>query len=159
MPNGFLDRLTIWMRNGAAACLMGMALVTVVDVVGRAFDHPLFGSEEIVTILAVLAVGLSLPYAHQQRSHIGVELFFRHLPRRGRRVLGTATLHLSFVLFVLVSWRMWLYGDTMRESGVLSMNLELPEYLVVYALGVGFVVFALALGRDLLRSLRDGGEL
>lgn len=157
MLSEVLDRLTIWMRNAAAACLLGMALVTVTDVVGRAFDHPLFGSEEIVTILAVLAVGLSLPYAHQQGSHIGVELVFRTLPKGARRILSALTLALSFVLFVLVAWRMWLYGDTMRESGVLSMNLELPEYLVVYALGIGFVVFALALGRDLLRILRGGG--
>lgn len=139
------------MRAVAAFCLCGMALITGTDVAGRFWDSPLFGSEELVTMLAVFVVGLSLPEAHVQRSHIGVEIFVRFLPRSVRHLLHGLTTLVALLLFAVVTWRMVDYGLTMRESGVLSMNLELPEYMVVFVLAFGFLVFTLHLMRDVVR--------
>lgn len=148
-PSGLLQKLETTMKVLAAACLMGMALMTGADVLGRAaFNTPIFGSEEIVTILATLAIGLSLPYAHTQRVHIGVEIVTRRLSRRARRIIGLCTDSAALALFTLVAWRMFTYAGTLKESGEVSMNLELPEYLVVYALAFGFAAFALAVARD-----------
>ncbi len=153
-----LDGLERAMRRVAAACLMGMAVLTGVDVVGRAaFNKPLFGTEEMVGMLAVLVVGLSLPYTHSQGSHIGVELVVSRLPRRIRRRVALVTEGLSTLLFVVVAWRMAVYGWTRQQSGVVSMNLELPEHLVVYALAGCFLVFAMRMALDVLRrSLGQG---
>ena len=147
-----LDVLERTMRRVAAACLLAMAVLTGVDVVGRAaFNAPLFGTEEMVAMLAVLVVGLSLPYTHSQNSHIGVEIVVSRLPRRIRRRLAMLTEGVSSLLFMTVAWRMALYGWTRQESGVVSMNLELPEHLVVYALAGCFLIFALRMGFDVLR--------
>lgn len=145
-----LDKARVYMRAVAAFCLCCMALVTGTDVVGRLMGSPVFGSEEIVTMLAVFVVGLSLPDAHAQRSHIGVEIFVRYMPRALRRALRLITTITALVLFSIVTWRMADYGLTMRESGVRSMNLQLPEYLVVFVLGFGFLIFTLHLLRDVL---------
>ena len=142
------------MQRVAAACLMAMAVLTGVDVVGRAvFNRPLFGTEEMVALLGVMVVGLALPYTHSQGSHIGVEIVVSRLPRRVRGRLALVTGGLSTLLFVLVAWRMALYGWTRQQSGVVSMNLELPEHLVVYALAGCFLVFALRMGLDVLRGM------
>lgn len=145
-----LDKARVCMRAVAALCLCCMALVTGTDVVGRFMNTPLFGSEEIVTMLAVFVVGLSLPDAHAQRSHIGVEIFVRFMPRNLRRLLQIATTSIALVLFGIVTWRMVDYSITMHDSGVLSMNLELPEYLVVLVLAFGFLIFTLHLLRDVV---------
>ncbi|MFW5721994.1 MAG: TRAP transporter small permease [Desulfohalobiaceae bacterium] len=155
---GLMGRLEWGMKVVAAACLMGMALVTGADVVGRAaLDIPLFGSEEIVSILAVLVVGFSLPYAHSQGSHIGVEVVFQRLGRRSRRVVRLITGLASSGLFAVVAWQMVRLGTSMRASGLVSMNLALPSYWVVYALAFGFSVFSLWLLFDALHVLRGGG--
>ncbi len=154
-----LDGLERAMQRVAAACLLGMALLTGSDVVGRAaFNHPIFGTEELVAMLAVLVIGLSLPYTHSQGSHIGVELVVSRLPRRLRRGLRRATDGLSMALFAVVAWRMAVYGWTRQQSGVVSMNLELPDYLVVYALAVCFAVFALRIGLDVLADMLPEGH-
>jgi len=145
------------MQRVAAACLMAMAVLTGVDVVGRAgFNTPLFGTEEMVALLGVMVIGLALPYTHSQGSHIGVEIVVSRLPRRIRRRLSLVTGTLSTVLFAVVAWRMAVYGWTRQQSGVVSMNLELPEHLVVYALAGCFLVFAARMGLDVLRQVLEG---
>ncbi|MFW5837279.1 MAG: TRAP transporter small permease [Desulfovibrionaceae bacterium] len=142
------------MKVLAAVCLFGMAVVTGIDVMGRgAMNAPLFGSEEMVSILAVLAVGFSLPYAHSQGSHIGVEVLYQRLPRRARQWLMLATDLAAAGLFGVVAWQMIDYGFSMRASGMVSMNLALPVYWVVWALGFCLAVFALGLAKSGLQSL------
>lgn len=147
-----LDRIEIAMRAVACCCLMGMALLTGADVLGRGvWNTPIFGSEELTTIMATLAVALALPYAHAQNVHVGVEVVVSRLTRHARDAVKLVTDLAAAALFGLTAWRMAVYGATMRDSGVVSMNLELPTYLVVFALGFGFLMFTLFLARDVLR--------
>ncbi|WP_243543987.1 TRAP transporter small permease [Pseudodesulfovibrio tunisiensis] len=146
-----LGRLETVMKIVAACCLMGMALVTGADVLGRgAMNTPLFGSEEIVTILAVLVMGMALPYAHSQGSHIGVEVVMRRFSRKVRARVKCFTDLCACVLFGIVAWRMALYAASLERSGQVSMNLELPTYWVVHALAFGFLAFSLCLLKDTL---------
>lgn len=152
-----LSRLEGGMKVAAAACLMGMAVVTGLDVAGRAaMNTPLYGSEEITSILAALALGFSLPYAHGQGSHIGVEVVYQRLGRRARRALDVCTRFVSAALFGVAAWQLWTYGLDKRQVGQVSMNLGLPTYYVLFALAACFAVFALFLLRDALRPLGRG---
>jgi TRAP-type C4-dicarboxylate transport system permease small subunit len=141
------------MKMIGAACLFGMALLTAFDVVGRLFKHPIFGSVELVTYLAVFVVAMALPYTHENRGHIGVELFVRKFSRKTRAVIDIITGTCSLILFALVAWRMFLYADSLRESGEVSMNLEFPEYTVVFAVAVSCIVFCLSIVRIIVENI------
>ena len=117
-----------------ALALFCMAVLTCVDIVGRLFGHPIFGSIELVSFLGVIAIACSLPFAHLEKGHIGVEIFIRKLPRKRRNQIGFITEFLAFILFSIVSWRMFLFSFKLRESGELSMNLQLPEYWIIFFL-------------------------
>lgn len=136
-----------------AVFLFGMAFLTCADVIGRLFRHPIFGSVELVSFMGVIAIACSLPFTHQHRGHIGVELFIRKLPSRIRYTITLCTEILSLVLFVIVSWRMFYYALKMQESGELSMNLQLPEYMIIYILAGGFVVFNLIIINSIFQTL------
>ncbi|MCJ2164821.1 MULTISPECIES: TRAP transporter small permease [unclassified Pseudodesulfovibrio] len=139
------------MRVIAAVCLVSMAAMTGADVFFRgAFNSPIFGCEEIVAILGVIAVGFSLPYTHYQKSHIGVEILVRRLPKRTRDACKLVTNAATLFLVAIITWRMFLYAGTMSDSGVVSMNLELPEYWVVYVLSFGFFVYSVCLIMDII---------
>jgi len=138
------------MRVIAATCLAGMAAMTGADVFLRgAFNTPVFGCEEIVSILGVIAVGFALPYTHYQKSHIGVEILVRRFSRRTRNAFKLATRTATLALIGIITWRMYVYAGSLAESGEVSMNLELPEYLVVYALSFGFLVYSICLVVDI----------
>lgn len=136
-----------------AACLAGMALLTCVDVVGRFFKHPVFGSVELVMFMGVLAVAMSLPFTHTEKGHIGVELFVRKLSSRTRASIDFCTSVLSLILYALVTWRMFDYGLKMKESGEVSMNLQLPEYVIILVTAVCFVIFSVMIFKSVLDNL------
>jgi TRAP-type C4-dicarboxylate transport system permease small subunit len=142
------------MKIIGAGCLIGMTLLTCVDVVGRAFGHPVFGSVELVGFMATLAVVMALPYTHQVQGHIGVELVVRLLSEKTQTIIDICTGILSLSLFALVTWRMLVYARTMQESGEVSMNLELPEHLIIYVTAFCLLVFTLNILEDTIKNIR-----
>lgn len=136
-----------------AVFLFGMALLTCADVIGRLFKYPIFGSVELVSFMGVIAIACSLPFTHQHKGHIGVELFIRKFPSKARNIISLITEILSLVLFTLVAWRMFHYAGKIQESGELSMNLQLPEYAIIYILAGGFVIFTLIIINSIFQTL------
>lgn len=148
-----IERLSDLLRKGGGLCLLGMMFLTCADVVGRFFLHPIFGSVEIVAFMATLAVAMALPYTHQVKGHIGVEILVRTFSVRTQTIIDICTSVLSLGLFVLVSWRMALYARTMQRSGEYSANLKLPEYLIIYMVAFSFIIFVLILLQDLIHNI------
>ena len=146
----FVEKMSAALRVAGICCLMGMTLLTCVDVVGRKFNHPLPGSVELVGFMATLAVALALPYTHRARAHIGVEILVRPLSERVQTVIDLCMSVVALVLFTVVTWQMVLYARTIQLSGTVSMSLELPEHLLIYCTAVCFLVFALTILRDIV---------
>ena len=154
----FFWKIILWildkMKIIGAACLVGMMLLTCVDVVGRAFGHPIFGSVEIVGFMATLAVVMAMPYTHQVQGHIDVEIVVRLFPEKTQTIIGICTGIVSLILFAVVTWRMTVYANTMKASGEVSMNLELPEHFVIYVTAVCLLIFTLIILQDLINNIR-----
>ncbi|MGD8387117.1 MAG: TRAP transporter small permease [Desulfobacteraceae bacterium] len=142
------------MKAVGAFCLVVMMFLTCADVVGRFFGHPIFGSVEIVGFMAAISVAMALPYTHQARGHIGVEIVVRLLSDRTRKIIEITTSTMALILFAVVTWRMILYTRTMKTSGEVSMNLEIPAYLIIGVVAFCFMVFTLAIVQDLVQTLR-----
>ena len=142
------------MKVIGAICLAGMMLLTCVDVIGRAFGYPIFGSVEIVGFMATLAVVMAMPYTHQVQGHIGVEIVVRLFSEKTQTIIEICTGIISLVLFAIVTWRMTVYADTMEKSGEVSMNLELPEHWVIYVTAFCLLVFTLIIFKDILTNIR-----
>jgi TRAP-type C4-dicarboxylate transport system permease small subunit len=141
------------LKMAGAVFLVGMALLTCLDVIGRLFKYPIFGTVELVSFMGALALACSLPYTHQEDGHIGVELFTRKLPSKVRHILELCTELLSLALFILVSWRMFHFSISSKASGVLSMNLQLPEYAIIFLLACGFFIFTLTIINSIFQTL------
>jgi TRAP-type C4-dicarboxylate transport system permease small subunit len=155
--NVFL-KITEWVADRlkmlGAVCLVGMTLLTCVDVVGRALDHPIFGAVEIVGFMATLAVVMGLSYTEKLNGHVGVEILVRLLPAKKQTLMDLITGILSFILFSIVTWRMLLYAHTMQLSGEVSISLELPEYVIIYVCSFCFLVLSLVLLAKIIENIK-----
>jgi TRAP-type C4-dicarboxylate transport system permease small subunit len=141
-----------------ALCLTGMMTITCADVICRYLGHPIFGSVEIVGYLATLTAAMALPYTHEMRGHIGVEILVTRFPKRAQAVIDLGTNSISLGFFAIVTWRMVLYANTMRESGEVSMNLEFPEYIIIALTAICFLVFTLTIIEDMAVKLKQASD-
>ena len=148
-----IDWISNRLKMLGAICLAGMALLTCMDVVGRFFRHPIFGSVEIVGFMATLAVAMALPYTDMIKAHVGVEILVRRFSERTQTIIDICTRILSMSLFALVTWRMMAYAYTMQESGEVSVILGFPEYTIIYLTSFCFLIFTLNIIRDVIHDI------
>ena len=150
----FIEKLIGLVKFLGGIALVGMMVLTTVDVIFRYFGHPIFGAVEIVTFLATILLACAMPMTHAEKGHVGVDLVVRLLSRRGQAVNDTITGLLAFIFFVLVCWQCTLYGQTMKRTGEVSMSLEFPNYLFVYVVAAAFGVLCLVIFVELMNNIR-----
>ncbi len=152
-----LDKMQDKMKALAAVCLIGMCSVTCADIFMRGvFNIPIFGSEEIVTICAALAIALSLPYSHVKDSHIGVEILIRLLSKSTQDLIKFVTQVCSLLIMGVITWRLFIYAHASGETGERSMNLELPMHYLIYMMGFCFLIFFLMILKDIVQFFKGG---
>jgi TRAP-type transport system small permease protein len=145
-----IDHLERVMRGLGAFCLMVMVILTCTDITGRAFGHPIFGTEELVSFLMVIVLGTALPFSHKEKIHVGVEIVFRLLSAPVRVVLTLLTTAVTLGLMIIITLMMIDYANTIRASGQVSLNLQFPEYLIIFALAFCFLIMNLLILRDMI---------
>lgn len=115
-----------------------MMLLTIADVIGSLFDRPVLGVEELVALWASILLAFSLPAAHTEKAHVGVDLIYVKLPRSIQKINDIVITSISCILFLLISWQCYLYAKELRASGEVSMTLQFPVYLLIF--GVAFAL-------------------
>ena len=159
LPDRILNFISDLLRSAGALALTLMMLITVVDVVGRFFKHPIFGSVEIVGFLAVAVAAAAMPHTYKVGGHVGVEIITRLLPRKIRLLLDLFTRTLTLILFAVVAWQMFIYAEDMQQAGEVSMNLEFPLHYIVLVLAVSLAFFSGTIFQqivDTVNRLRKG---
>ena len=127
------------------AALAGMMLVTSVDVVFRGIGRPLWGLVEVVSLLAVLVLAAALPLTQRRGGHVSLDLLVRRLTTRTASLVEAGGSLACCLLFALVAWRMWEYGEVLKTTGEVTMSLELPAHLVVRIVAISMAALALTL--------------
>ena len=154
-----LDKFSGLLKIIGASALTGMMLLTVVDVIGRFFKYPIFGSVELIGFLATIIVAAALPYTYKVDGHVGVEILVRLLSKKNQLIIDLFTRTLTLILFGLVSWQMFLYAADIHETGEVSMNLEFPIYYIVYLLAFGLLVFSVTIVETIIKDIKQLSEL
>ncbi len=148
-----LDKTSNALKVLSAIGLTSMMFLTFFDVVGRKFGHPIFGSIEIVSFLAIITIAAALPYTHKIDGHIGVEIIVRLLPEKIQTVINILTQSLCLFFFSLATWQMLLYANDTHASGELSMNLGFPVYLLMYVVSFGLLIFSLTMLESIINNI------
>ena len=92
--------------------LVGMAMLTVVSVIGRAFfNAPILGDVELVQLGTAVCVALFLPYTQMRGGNIIVDVFTQSAsPRTQRWLDGLGTFFYTLVM-ALIAWRVYVGGE------------------------------------------------
>jgi TRAP-type C4-dicarboxylate transport system permease small subunit len=107
---------------GALGLLFEVGVI-LVDVVGRGFGRPLYGSQDMITMAMVIVVFGAMALCDRRGGHISVDILESRFPPRMNRVIDIVSALLGAVIFLALGWAVW-------ESAQLSVMLNLSTNLI-----------------------------
>lgn len=124
--------------------LVGMAMLAVVSVIGRAFfNAPILGDVELVQLGTAVCVALFLPYTQMRGGNIIVDVFTQSAsPRTQRWLDGLGTFFYTLVM-ALIAWRVYVGGEQALEYQDSSMLLGFPIWITYMLMVPGLALCAL----------------
>jgi len=100
----------------ASAILMGMMLLTFVDVVGRyVFNRPVRGGFEVTELGLLVLIFAGLPLVSHAGEHVTMDFIDRLLKPGARALLERAADVLCAAIFFFGAWLVWLKADRIWE--------------------------------------------
>jgi TRAP-type C4-dicarboxylate transport system permease small subunit len=126
-----------WIEAVGVIGLLTMMVITCLDVLGsKLFLRPVFGSIDIVMLAQIVAVSFGTASALILGRHIQVEFFVILFPKRAQAAVDVFVNVLGLFLFVLILWRLTVYGLYMQTGREVSPTARIPLYPFAY--GIAF---------------------
>lgn len=117
-----------------------MMVITFVDVVGsKVFLAPVFGSVDMVMIVQVVAMVFAASMTAIKGMHIRVDFFLLLMPARMRRVVESFDYLISFLFFVVLTWRFFLHAYSFQSGGEVSATARIPLFPFTYGVAVACI--------------------
>jgi TRAP-type C4-dicarboxylate transport system permease small subunit len=149
---GWMDAAAIRLNWVAAAAIVAMMLLTVADVVLRLFRMPIPGTYEMVGFLGAAIIAFSLAYTASEKGHITVDVLIQLFPKKGQAFFDALNELIGAAFFGVIAFTGMNAASEMKNSGEVSLTLELPIHPILYAIAAGCALLALILLRDFLAS-------
>jgi TRAP-type C4-dicarboxylate transport system permease small subunit len=151
---GVLQKTSTGLAVVAGTALTFMMLLTVSDVVMRAFGHPIIGTYEVVGLSLAVVIGFSMPKLSLAKQHIYMEFLVDRLSKRNKAIVSTVTRMMCITLFVLIGYGLFSIGNEFRTSGEVSPTILLPFYPLAYCVGICCFVECFVFFFEIVKSWR-----
>jgi len=138
----------------AATCVM---LLTVVDVLGRAVNHPVVGSYEMIALMGAILIGFSMPYTTTSGSHVFMEMLVNKLPGRVATGMNVFTRLLCIALFAVAGVNVFRFARELALAGEVSPTLKIPIYPFTYIFGICCFLQCLVFAFAIISYFEKGG--
>ena len=126
-----------WFEWVALAGFLMMMFITCVDVIGaKLFRTPILGAIDIVMLSQVVAISFTTASALILGRHVCVEFFMVMLPKRAEAIIDSIICLLGLALFILIVWRLFVYGYSFQIGGEESATARIPLYPFAYGVAL-----------------------
>ncbi len=144
----------------AAICLVLIALLTLIQVVGRAIGLMIIDAGEIAGYAMAASIFLALAYTLREGGHIRVGLLLSHVKpkfRRGLEIwcLGVFSLLAVFLAYSCISF----VHDSYTFADVSTGMLVIPLWIPQFPMALGLVLLALALIQETVRVIQGNSPV
>ncbi|ASY64865.1 TRAP dicarboxylate transporter DctQ subunit [Sinorhizobium sojae CCBAU 05684] len=130
--------------------LLFIVAVIVVDVIGRNFGMPLYGSQDLIIMTMVVIVFGGMALCDRMDGHIVVDIFQESFPPGMNRVIDVFSALLGVIIFVLIAYTVFKSAQLSQMLNLSTNLLRLPIAWFQYTLCALSLVGALAM---LLRAV------
>lgn len=149
----FLDLLYRGAGVLAGVFLVSIAVLVTAQIVARLFGEILPSADQFAGFCLAATSFLGLAYAFRNGSHIRVTLFVRHLRGRWRRLFLILALAIALAVTGTFAWHtVIMVVQNWARDEVTSGLVPLPLWLPQIGMGLGVLLFAIAIAEDLVRA-------
>lgn len=136
----WLDRV---LGAAAALLLLGLMLITTVDVIGRyILNWPLRGAFEITELLLLTLIFAGLPLVSRADEHVTMDFIDGALGERGRRLLRRLVDLICGLIILGLAWRVFVKAGKIAGYGDTTDVLKIPVGPFVYFMALMVAVTA-----------------
>ena len=136
--------------------LLLMFFANFVDVVGaKLIQWPLPGVTEVISFSQIVAIAPAIAFALILGRHIRVEFIIERFPKRIRAAISSISSFLSLILFVLILWQSYVYGQSLQKAGEIGSTSHLPFYPFAYLIAFCCIPVCLFFLIEVLKSLAE----
>jgi TRAP-type C4-dicarboxylate transport system permease small subunit len=133
--------------------LLTVMFITFIDVIGaKLFLRPVLGAIDIVMLAQLLAIAFAAASTLLAGRHVQVEFFVMMLPKRVQVIVDGLIHIFCLVLFILIVWRLTVYGYDLQTGGEISPTAQIPLYPFAYATALAGIPVCIAY---LLKIMND----
>ncbi|MFN4231557.1 TRAP transporter small permease subunit [Thermus sp.] len=149
-----IDALSLGSGRLVAWLTLLAVLILTAEVVRRYFfNAPTQWAHEVSTLLFGLLYVLAGAYALKEKAHVGVDVFYSRLPRKGQawvNLLGFVFLVLFAGTLLVYGWKFFLASWQDREFSLANQAIPIFPFKLAIPLGA-----ALLLLQGLANAIRD----
>jgi TRAP-type transport system small permease protein len=128
----------------ASALLLGMMLLTFVDVVARyLLNRPIRGGFEMTELVLLVLIFAGLPLVSHADEHVTMDFIDRMLPERALPVLVRAVHALVAAVFFFLTWQVLIKAGRISGYGDTTDVLRIPVGPFVYFMAAMIFLTAL----------------
>jgi TRAP-type C4-dicarboxylate transport system permease small subunit len=141
----------------AGMAIVAMMMITTLDVFMRfcvtmysrfgweflATWRPVPGTYDLVAMCGAIAAAFAMAHTTLESGHVAVSLVVRLLSKKRQLWMKMFTDTASLSLFGILAWRSVVYAGKLRESGEVSMTMQLPFHPFVHMLAFSSLIVAL----------------
>lgn len=147
----------------SVACVVFIGAATLIDVVGRYFNHPLYGAFEMIQLAMIFLIFTALPAVTLEREHVTVDLVQGSLSARLKHITLVLVGLIGAVVCGFYAKQVWTRAEYLQQIGETTQNLVLPIYPFAMFIAVMWVVTALCfvvlLIEDARQIFADTGDI
>jgi len=159
-----MTKILGWISGGGvalgSACLIGIMLLIVANVICRHLDIPVVGVYELTGFLIIVTVAFALPYTALRKGHVIIRLLASRFPQRVQAILEKFN---SVIFLGVLAVAAWSSAKIIYDREIVGPG-EYPEVLAVPYLPFrclwlfGLLFFCLVLSIGLFKGLPWGAS-
>ncbi|BBO73393.1 C4-dicarboxylate ABC transporter permease [Desulfosarcina widdelii] len=142
---GWVGQIASAFNSVAAVAVVGMMVLTCLDVLLRLLRNPIPGTYEIVCMLGAVFVSFSLARTTVDQGHIAVDFLVQRLPHRFRNAVEAVNAGICALLFTVICRQCVIYALDLKASGEVSMTLQMPLFPFVFGIALGSAMLSVVL--------------
>lgn len=131
-----------------------MMVLTTVHAMGRyIFGLPVPGLVELSSYMLVTMIFLTAPYTALIKGHIAIGVMIDRLSERTQAIIDIFIYLLCLAVSVIAAWQTFIRGFFIMEERQVSTILSIPNAPFIFIVGIGWILFSMAILVHVVNSI------